>query len=207
MRRTKTSATTVAIALLAASAATSNAHAASSRDVDPAILTPALNPTFVWHCAAAGDGIRCRGERHTTYGPEPAGFDCAGGPVLVLGRGDDVSTRWHGSDDRVTRTVTQRSFDDRLVLAGDDSGGTVHSTQRWVQHYDYRVPGDLASRVLTETGRIRVLRAPGTGTLLRYTGYAEFAPGEDFETLVAEHGRNDFARGVDVVEAVCGALT
>jgi hypothetical protein len=83
----------------------------------------------------------------------------------------------------------------------------LRSTQRWVQHYTYGEPGEVSTRVLTETGKILMLHSSQGGKVFQFTGYSEFAPGEEFQTVVAEHGRNDFARGVDFVEAVCDALT
>ncbi|GAA4401234.1 hypothetical protein GCM10023168_10620 [Fodinibacter luteus] len=193
-----------ALALVVAMMPTSSA-VASPRQVDPLTLTPALNPTFSWSCAETGSGITCTGERRSTYGPEPAGFDCDGMPVYVTGRGDDRMTRWHTADGLATRTVAQRSFpEDRLTLSADGSGPAVVSRQHWTQHYDYGTPGDVGTRVLVETGQILMVHGPGgAGKVYQVTGRAELAPGED----VSFAGRDDFLAGVDFVAEVCGALT
>ena len=182
---------------------------ASTGDVDPATLTPALNPTFTWSCAATGGGITCHGERRTEYGPEAAGFDCDGRAVYVTGRGADRATRWHTVDGAATRTVVTRSFpEDRLTLTEDGSGPAVVSRQHWTQHYRYPTPGELSTRVLVETGQVLMVIGPaGAGKLFQLTGRTEFAPGADFEVVESFHGRDDFAAGRDFVAEVCAALT
>jgi hypothetical protein len=185
------------------------AGAAPAGDVDPLSLTPALNPTYTWTCSRTGTGISCTGERRSTYGPEPAGFDCDGMPVYVSGRGDDRMTRWHTADGLATRTVVQRSFpEDRLTLSADGSGPAVVSRQHWTQHYHYGTPGDVTTRVLVETGQVLMVHGPdGAGKVFQLTGRTEFAPGEEFETVVAFAGRDDFYAGKDFVAEVCDALT
>ncbi len=185
------------------------AAAASTGDVDPSTLTPALNPSFTWSCTATGGGVTCQGERRTEYGPEPAGFDCDGRPVYVSGRGADRATRWHTAEGLATRTLVHRSFpEDRLTLSEDGSGPAVISRQHWTQHYDYGTPGDLTTRALVETGQVLVVIGPGgAGKVFQLTGRTEFAPGEEFQTVVSSHGRDDFFAGRDFVEEVCGALT
>lgn len=204
-RRTVLVAGCAAVALLATAAPAS----ATSGDVDPSGLTPALNPTFTWTCATTGIGITCHGERDTVYGPEPAGFDCDGRPVYVSGRGDDRMTRWHTADGLATRTVIHRSFpEDRLTLSEDGSGPAVVSRQHWNQLYDYGAPGDVSTRVLVEAGQVLMVIGPGgAGKVLQVTGRAEFAPGEEFETVVSFAGRDDFYAGKDFVAEVCAALT
>lgn len=198
-----------AAALALVVAATPTAGAAPPGEVDPLSLTPALNPTFTWSCATTGSGITCTGERRSTYGPEPAGFDCDGMPVYVSGRGDDRMTRWHTADGLATRTVVQRSFpEDRLTLSADGSGPAVVSRQHWTQHYDYGTPGDVGTRVLVETGQVLMVHGPaGAGKVFQLTGRTEFAPGEEFETVVSSAGRDDFYAGKDFVAEVCDALT
>lgn len=198
-----------AAALALAGATATAAGAAPRSEVDPLSLTPALNPTFTWTCATTGSGITCTGERSSTYGPEPAGFDCDGMPVYVSGRGDDRMTRWHTADGLATRTITHRSFpEDRMTLSADGSGPAVVSRQHWNQHYDYGTPGDAGTRVLVETGQVLMIHGPaGAGRVFQLTGRTEFAPGEEFETVVSSSGRDDFAAGKDFVAEVCGALT
>ncbi|WP_299445697.1 hypothetical protein [uncultured Phycicoccus sp.] len=186
-----------------------SAGAGNEREVDPLSLTPALNPTFTWSCARTGAGITCHGERRTSYGPEPVGFDCDGLEVYVTGRGEDTSTRWHTAEGLATRTITQRSFpEDRMTLAPDTSGPAVVSRQHWTQHYRYGTPGDVTTRVLVETGQVLMVHGTGAeGKVFQLTGRTEFAPGMDFESVVQSSGRDDFAAGRDFVAEVCRALT
>lgn len=195
--------------LTAAPRSAESAGARHVTDVDPLSLTPALNPSFSWGCVRTGSGISCHGDRQTAYGPEPAGFDCDGRPVYVSGRGEDRATRWHTAEGLATRTVVHRSFpEDRLTLTADGSGPAVISRQHWTQHYDYGVPGDVTTRVLVETGQVLMVHGPdGAGKVFQLTGLTEFAPGQDFETVVSSHGADDFAAGRDFVGEACDALT
>lgn len=197
----------LSVALAPMAAARTAAQAGSS--VDESALTPALNPTYAWSCTRTGGGITCTGERRTAYGPEPAGFDCDGQPVWVSGRGDDRATRWHTADGLATRTISHRSFpEDRLTLTPDGSGPEVVSRQHWTQQYQYGVPGDVGTRVLVEVGQVLMVHGGRAGgKVFQLTGRTEFAPGEEFETVVSAHGPNDFAAGHDFVDEVCGALT
>jgi hypothetical protein len=76
------------------------------------------------------------------------------------------------------------------------------------RHYDYLVPGDRTSRVMTEVGAIYLVNEPGKGIVLQDTGAVTFAPGQEFETITSLHGVHDVYDDPAVVDAViCDALT
>jgi hypothetical protein len=78
----------------------------------------------------------------------------------------------------------------------------------WNRHYDYLVPGDRSSRVLTEVGAVYLVNQPGQGMVLQDTGVVTFAPGEEFETITSQHGVHEVYDDPWVVGSVlCDALT
>ncbi len=55
------------------------ATAGSPHTVDPAGMTPLLNPDYApWTCVVAGTGITCTGYSEVSYTDEPTGFQCDG---------------------------------------------------------------------------------------------------------------------------------
>lgn len=76
------------------------ASARSPRAVDPASLTPALNPNFTWSCFDTGAGPICQGTFDVSYENEQIDMVCNGSPVYVTGSGSERMTRWHTPDGR-----------------------------------------------------------------------------------------------------------
>ncbi len=181
----------------------------SPHQVDPASLQPALNPGFApWSCFEAGRGITCKGGYEAAYN-EPIGLECDGQEVWLAGRARERMTRWHTAGGLATKTSVHLDFPaDVFSLSADGSGPTLTIRGHFNRHYVYSVPGDLASRVLTEVGNIYVANQPGSGIVLHDTGSVTFEPGEDFESIAVMHGVHDVYDGrVDVDELICEALT
>lgn len=76
------------------------AAAKSPHEVDPASMTPALNPNFTWTCFETGGGPICQGTWEQAYENEPIDMVCDGDPVYVSGTGSENMTRWHLPDGR-----------------------------------------------------------------------------------------------------------
>jgi len=91
--------------LLAATAA-----ASSPPVVDPASVTPPLNPDYTWSCFDSGVGPICKGTFESSYENEPIDMACDGDPVYVSGTGRERTTRWHLPDGRATKTITNLSY-------------------------------------------------------------------------------------------------
>lgn len=178
------------LALTAALAAGAPAAAKSPNVLDPATVTPALNPNFApWSCFEAGTGITCQGESRPQYENEPIGLQCEGQDVSISGSGREFMTRWHDAAGRATKTIVHLDFPaDVFSLSATGEGPSVTIRGHWNRHYDYLVPGDRDSRVMTEVGAIYLVNEPGRGIVLQDTGRVTFAPGEEFETITSQAG-------------------
>jgi hypothetical protein len=146
----------VAATLAASLAVGAPAAAKSPHAVDPATLTPALNPDFApWDCFEAGKGITCQGEFRPVYENEPIGLQCQGQDVYISGQGREFMTRWHDAEGRATKTVVHLDYPaDVFSLSPTGEGPSVTIRGHFNRHYDYLVPGDRSSRVMTEVGAI-----------------------------------------------------
>ena len=167
-----------ATALLPAAAA----EAKPPHQVDPATLAPALNPDFApWSCWEAGSGITCQGTAESSFANEPTGLQCDGQEVYITGGGTDRMTRWHTADGLATKTVIHADYPgDVFSLSPTGDGPSLTIYGHFNRHYVYAVPGDLASRTLTEVGAIYLAHAVGGGRLvLQDTGRVTFEPGAD----------------------------
>ena len=192
---------TVGLAVTAPVAVADTPH-----QVDPASVTPLLNPSFApWTCWDAGTGITCRGGVDNTY-DEVTDIPCAAGPIYVRGSERVVMTRWHDSDGRATRTQLHTDVDDRLSLQPGATGPSVQLFAHWQKHYVYPVPGDPGARVLRETGAILRVRGVPGGTVYQDTGFVEYVPDQEYEGVAEMHGVHDTFGGPDLYEAICAGL-
>jgi hypothetical protein len=190
-------------------ASTPAAAAASPHTVDPDLMTPTLNPEFApYTCIQAGTGITCVGENDQSYAREPIGLQCDGLDVYVTGVQRVRIVRWHDLEGRALKTSLQTNFPaDHLTLSPTGEGPAVVLAGDWHKHYVYPVPGDLGSRVLTETGAMLRLRAPGGGLLFQDTGLVTYVPGEEYESPSEMHGVHDRFPGLDLDALICQGLT
>jgi hypothetical protein len=171
--------TLTALCLTASLATTCGPAAAKSpHTVDPLTMSPALNPEFApWTCFLAGSGITCQGQLDQAYTNELVDFQCDGANVYVTGEEHASTTRWHDLEGRALKTSLQTDIPaDRLTLSPTGGGDAVILSAHFHKHYVYVVPGDLSSRVLTETGTLVRLTQPGTGVLFQDTGTVTFRP-------------------------------
>jgi hypothetical protein len=174
-------------------------------------MTPALNPGFApWTCFLAGTGITCQGQIDETYVNELTDIpQCDGKNVYVTGETQASMTRWHDLDGRALKTSLQTDQPgDRLTLSPTGDGVAVFLSAHFHKHYVYLVPGDLSSRVLTETGAFLRLTQPGAGVLFEDTGTVTFAPEHDEEIVTVMHGNHQlYADPAGLDTAICDALT
>jgi hypothetical protein len=199
--------------VLAAAAALSTslpAVAKSPREVDPSTVTPALNPDFApWSCWDAGQGVICQGAFYPVYENEAIGLQCDDQDVYISGSGRERMTRWHTVDGRATKTAVHLDYpDDRFSLSPFGDGPSVSVRGHWNRLYDYLVPGDRNSRVLTEVGAVYLVNQPGAGLIFQDTGTVTYVPGQEFEAVASSHGIHDALGDPGAIDAViCGALT
>jgi hypothetical protein len=199
----------VALALTATLSVGVPANAKSPNVVDPATVTPALNPDFApWDCFEAGRGITCQGQFRPVYENEPIGLQCEGQEVYISGSGREFMTRWHDAQGRATKTAVHLDYPaDVFSLSPTGEGPSVTIRGHFNRHYDYLVPGDRTSRVMTEVGAIYLVNEPGKGIVLQDVGSVTFAPGEEFETITSQHGVHQVYDDPWVVgRVVCDAL-
>ena len=201
----------VVVAFVAAAAAVGVTlpAAAQPRVVDPSTLVPALNPDFApWTCLEAGQGIVCRGDADFSYEQEPIGLACPAGDVVISGSGREHMTRWHTADGLATKTVVHLGYPaDVFSLAGVVDGPSLTIRGHLNRHYDYLVPGDRDSRVMTEVGAIYVANQPGRGLVLQDTGPVTYAPGLEFEVVDSAHGIHDTLTDPALIDTlICEAL-
>lgn len=182
---------------------------AAPRTVDPSTVSPALNPDFApWTCRQTGQGIVCQGDASFAYDQEPTGVVCPAGEVVISGTGDEHMTRWHTADGLATKTIVNLSYPaDVFTLAGAPDGPSLTIRGHWNRHYEYLVPGDRDSRVLTEVGAIYLANQPGSGLVLHDTGWVRYEPGQEFEGVAATRGIHDTLTDPSAVDSlICDAL-
>jgi len=133
--------------------------------VDPALMTPPLNPSFTWECWRTGTGIVCDGERTLTYTAIQA-IPCPdGGWIYVSGTDQRTLRRVGDSEGRALRTFETVRINDRLSRSAEFDGVVGVGRGIWTDVYEYPIPGDLASRIVTRRGIDAVVTIPGHGTV------------------------------------------
>ncbi|HVQ19239.1 MAG TPA: hypothetical protein VMT27_09435 [Actinomycetes bacterium] len=200
---------TVALATVALELVAAPALATSPHTVDPAGMTPTLNPDYApWTCVLAGTGITCTGYEDFSYTNEGTDFQCNGQVAYVTGTQRSKFVRWHDLEGRALKTSIQINFTaDRLTLSPTGAGAAVFLSGDWHKHYVYPVPGDLTQRVLTETGSAEKLRVPGRGVTYRDSGTVTYVPSQEYETPSGMHGVHDRFSGADLEALICDGLT
>jgi len=185
----------------------STAAADPPHTVDPSTMAPPLNPDFgPWTCFEAGTGVTCQGYKDVTYS-FPLELECDGKPVYVAGEEHSATTRWHTLDGLAVKTELRAHWSEAFSLSPIGDGPTVVGAASLHRHYDYPVPGDRDSRVLTETGSSS-LRSRTEGLLMHDAGTITYVPGGDDEIVDEMHGIHDrFEPDIFPDDIICSALT
>jgi hypothetical protein len=140
--------------------------------VDPALMQPALNPSFgPWECWRADARIICEGSRTDTYaGLEVDFLSCAAGPIYSQGTITSTARRVGDADGRALET----SFRDRYEeYFSSDPGGAdprLRSIGRLQHSFSYGVPGDPSTVSETLAGMAISVTGPGFGVVLHDVG-------------------------------------
>jgi len=204
-------AATGSAALLSMAVLTPTAEARSPHQVDPALMVPALNPSFApWSCFRTGVKITCQGGYEQTYENEQFGLQCDGQEVYLSGTARERMTRWQTAEGLATKTVVHLDFPgDTFSLSPIGEGPSLTISGHFNRHYTYLVPGDRGSRVLTEVGAIYLAKSPGGGGLVLHdTGSVRFEPGAEFDVIASMKGVHDVYSDPAIVDRViCDALT
>lgn len=204
---------TIAAGTVAAAAMTvvsAPGASAAPRTVDPATTTPTLNPSFApYTCWEAGGGIICKGSLFEEWQNEAIGLECDGRPVYSSGYERANQTRWHDAEGRAVKTTFHANFREEFSLSATGDGPTFTLSGNTGKHYTYAVPGDRTTRTLTQVGANFLGRSGDGGPLLvKDVGVVVFAPGQEEDVVVSQHGTHDFYDDPTVIDrAICDALT
>lgn len=184
-------------------ATTSSALAGRPDTVDPATITPELNPTFTWECWRTGDNTVCQGERLTTYEAVEA-IPCADGWIYATGAAHDSLRRVGDADGRALYTIGTVHIQDLLSRSPEFDGIIGRVNAAWSDYYEYVIPGDLASRITTRRGADLVLTVPGMGMIVLDTGVKAW---NIEDTILFDRGRHDLVDDFEAAaERACNAL-
>jgi len=183
-RRTVAATLAAALLILATAAGTS---AGRPDSVDPSLMTPPLNPSFTWECWRAGDQIVCDGERITTYEAVEA-IPCEDGWIYATGIARDTLRRIGDADGRALWTLGTTRIDDELSRSPAFDGIVGSARGSWSDFYEYAVPGDLSSRIVTRRGVDLIVTIPGQGVVVLDAGIKSW----DIEdNILFAHGPHD----------------
>ena len=103
-----------------------SASAGQRDSVDPAIMQPALNPSFApWDCWRTGTGIVCDGARALAWEGAETGFVCEGRPVYSTGTDERTLRRFGDENGLALQTNGHVYIRETLSLTPDGSGPTL----------------------------------------------------------------------------------
>jgi hypothetical protein len=185
--------------------ATSGGASAGRPDpVDPALMTPPLNPSFTWECWRAGNQIVCEGDRTTEYTAVEA-IPCPdGGWIYATGSAHDTLRRVSYADGLALSTIGATRINDQMSRSPEFDGIVGSARGFWTDSYKYLVPGDLASRILTRRGVDTILTIPGHGMVVLDAGIKSW---DIDDTILFERGPHAFVEDIEgAVKAACDAL-
>jgi len=185
-----------------------SAQAASPHQVDPAGMTPPLNPDYdPWVCTDTGAGPICRGSLSDAWTNIDSEQRCGDAVVYTTGEFHADGVRWHLPDGRAIHTFFENQDTETWTLSSTGAGPSVTVRGRWNLHYVYPDPGDRSTRVLTNTGADWQVTATGYGLVFHDTGLVRYVPGNDDE-IDLTHGPTDSDHGnLDLVmPEVCAIL-
>jgi hypothetical protein len=164
------------LALCAMSVGGAGTAAAGRGDtVDPALMQPALNPTFgPWECWRTGDGTVCDGARTLSWAGAETGLVCDGAMVYTTGTDDRTQRRFGDEFGRALRTIQHVDIRETLSRAPDGAGPTLKGLGHFQEHFEYLIPGDLSTRTDTYTGLDVHVSGPGVGLVIHDVGIKTF---------------------------------
>jgi hypothetical protein len=185
-----------------------SAQGASPHQVDPAGMTPRLNPALgPWICTDTGGGPICRGSRSDAWTNADSGLRCGDDAVYTTGDVQSDGVRWHLPDGRATHTFFNNLSTETWTLSSTGAGPSVNVRGTVNEHFVYPDPGDRTTRVRTITGADWQVTATGYGLVFHDTGLVRFVPGTG-DVIDFTHGPSDSDHGnLDLVmPEVCAIL-
>jgi hypothetical protein len=171
--------------------------------VDPATITPPLNPTFSWDCRRAGTNTICDGERSDAWEAVNTEIPCGDGWLWSTGTDDRTLRRFGDALGRAVRTQGHATIRETLSLSPDMSGPTASLIGQFNDRYRYSTPGDLSTRVQVISGIDLRVTVVGQGVVVRDVGVKAFDI-EDNELFA--HGPKDLEDFDAAFARICAAL-
>jgi hypothetical protein len=167
-------------------------------------MTPPLNPSFTWECWRNAQGIVCDGERTLTYTAVEA-LPCPDGSWVYVTGTDQRTLRRIGDANGLALSAFETvRIDDRLSASASFDGIVGNGRGVWTDSYEYVVPGDLSSRIVTRRGVDVLLTIPGQGLVVLDAGIKSW---DIDETILFERGPHALIDDpFGALLAVCDAL-
>lgn len=159
---------TAVVGLLAVPAAS----AGQGDSVDPALMQPALNPSFApWTCWRAGEQIICEGSKTFSYeGLEVDFLSCPSGPIYSAGTATSTARRVGDAEGRALTTAFRDRYEE--YFSSDPAGADrrLRSIGRLQHTFSYGVAGDASTVSETLAGVGISVTGPGFGVVLHDVG-------------------------------------
>ncbi|HEX6127895.1 MAG TPA: hypothetical protein VF071_02630 [Candidatus Limnocylindria bacterium] len=162
------------LALVFALGLTGSTAAGRVNSVDPAFMTPALNPTFDWECWGAGDQIVCEGTATESWSGVEIGLCDDGGALYSTGFD---SRRIRRVSDAEGRALTSQLFvqaRDTVSRSLTMDGTVAKGMAQFYVSFEWGVPGDQSTRTSILHGMDASVTVPGHGLLLHQVGVISY---------------------------------
>ena len=172
--------------------------------VDPALMTPPLNPSFTWECWGNGTRIVCQGARTLSWTAVDTGLPCEYGTIYSTGTDTRTQRRVGDADGRALYTLQTVHIDEVLSLSPTSDGIVGSGRARFTERFEYLIPGDLSTRTDTYRGADAIVTVPGAGLVLHDVGIKSF---DIDDNVLFMHGPHPIVEDFEAAFApVCGAL-
>lgn len=191
-------------AMVLSAVAVGGVSAGRGDSVDPAIMTPTLNPSFTWECWENGAGIICDGERTLSWTAADTGLPCEHGTIYSTGTDTRTLRRVGDADGRGLYSLQTVHISEVLSLSPTFDEIVARAAAHFTERFEYLVPGDLSTRTDTYRGADVILTVPGEGLVLHDVGIKSF---DIDDNLLFAHGPHPVVEDFEAAFApVCDAL-
>jgi hypothetical protein len=149
-----------------------SASAGSLDTVDPALMQPALNPSFApWTCWRADSRIVCEGSATATYaGLEVDFLSCPAGPIYSQGSITSTARRVGDANGLALETAFRDRYEEYFSTNSGGADPRLRSIGRLQHTFSYGAPGDASTVSETLAGMAINVTGPGFGVVLHDVG-------------------------------------
>jgi len=164
----------VLLALVVAIGSAGGATAGRPASVDPAFMTPALNPTFDWECWRAGDQIVCEGTATESWSGVEIGPCDDGGALYSTGFDSRRIRRVSDSEGRALTSQLFVQARDTVSRSPTMDGTVAKGRGQFYVSFAWGIPGDQSTRTSILHGMDTSVTVPGHGLLLHQVGVISY---------------------------------